>query len=123
MTTILRTRKARLVNNPISVHRDPYDYDLPYGDWICKACAMERLGVKRSAFAKAVDTHGIDRRIASPMAVVAGLQQKCAFFNAADVARAVRFRDGADGEIHEMQPRPASYTSRPSDESLGAYGR
>ncbi len=86
-------------------HRDPADFDLPPGEWLCKFCACERLGIKRSVLKGAVDSYGIENMLAKPL--VAGIVSGpgCAFFNKAHVLQAVLERGGESRSIPYWRAR------------------
>ncbi len=73
-------------------HRDPALYDLPPGEWLCKFCACQRLGVIRSSLKDAVDAHGIENQLAT--ALSPSIKGRAAFFNKAHVLQAVIARGG-----------------------------
>jgi len=74
-------------------HRDPNDYDLPHGDWLCTACAMKRTGICRSSLYDTLKREGVEYFVAAPANRGMRLTHTVAFYNKHHVRKYVLEHD------------------------------
>jgi len=100
--------KPARINHP-PTHRDPDDYDLPRGEWLCLSCTMQKLGTKRSATFEICTRRGIESFNARSLRG----RYAATFFNRGEVARLVRDRADNDHVLnyHNNRHPPSSHKS------------
>lgn len=82
-------------------HQDPDEYDLPIGDWMCRACAAKALSVGYKRMHELATEFGIEHARARPF----DRRVQATFFIRTDVeaARKKRAQEPVAGSVHELR--------------------